>query len=64
MIDASRSMSFDQVVAGAEEERLRLQGIWSALPEIGDEAAHWFSEETFVHYDEHAAEIRSFLDRG
>jgi hypothetical protein len=63
MIDASRSMSFDEVVAGAEAERLRLHGIWSSLPEIGDEAARWFSEETFVHYDEHAEEIRHFLQR-
>jgi hypothetical protein len=63
MIDVSRGMSFEQVVAGSEAERLRLHGIWSALPEIGDEAAHWFSEETFVHYEEHSAEIRSFLER-
>jgi hypothetical protein len=62
MIDESRAMTWEEVLAGAEARRVRVRDIWSSLDPIDDEAAEWFGEETFVHYDEHAGEIRSFLD--
>ena len=34
----------------------------SALPEVTDEAASWFTEETFDHYQEHTEEISRFAD--
>ena len=61
MIEESRGMTFDEVLAGAETARERVRAIWSSMPEIGDEAARWFADETFVHYDEHAEEIRRFI---
>jgi hypothetical protein len=63
MIDESRGMSFEEVLGESEAARARLHGIWASLPEVDERAAHWFSEETFAHYQEHAAEIRSFLGR-
>jgi hypothetical protein len=33
-----------------------------ALPEVDDEAASWFTEETFDHYEEHTEEISRFAD--
>jgi hypothetical protein len=34
--------------------------VLSSLPEIGPPAESEFSDETFEHYDEHAAEIERF----
>jgi hypothetical protein len=61
MVDEARTMTWDEVLAGAEVRRARARGIWASLPAIDDEAAHWFGEETFEHYAEHAEEIRAFL---
>ena len=33
-----------------------------ALPEVDDVAETWFADETYVHYDEHAEHIASFVD--
>jgi hypothetical protein len=63
MIDESRGMTFEDVVAGAEHARARVRAIWSALPAIDAEAGSWFADETFSHYDEHTDEIRAFLNR-
>jgi hypothetical protein len=62
MIDESRGMIFEDVVAGAEHARERVRAIWSALPEIDAEAGSWFADETFSHYDEHTDEIRRFAN--
>lgn len=62
MIDESRTMSFDEVLAGAEARRTAVRDVVASLPSIDDEAARWFADETFVHYHEHAAEIRRFLE--
>jgi Mycothiol maleylpyruvate isomerase N-terminal domain len=62
MIDQSREMTWDEVLAGAEGRRVAVRDIWSTIDPIDDAAEHWFAEETFIHYDEHAEEIRRFLD--
>ncbi|MDP9329498.1 MAG: maleylpyruvate isomerase N-terminal domain-containing protein [Actinomycetota bacterium] len=62
MIDESRAMSFEDVVAGAERARERARTIWSALPTIDAEAGKLFADETFSHYDEHTDEIRRFTN--
>jgi hypothetical protein len=61
MVDEARTMTWDEVLAGAEVRRMRVRGIWDSLPAIDDVAAHWLAEETFDHYDQHAEEIRAFL---
>jgi len=37
--------------------------VWSSLPEVDEERAGLFADETSTHYEEHAADIRAFLDR-
>jgi hypothetical protein len=64
MVDEARTMTWEAILAGAEVRRTRVRGIWDSLPAIDDAAAHWFAEETFDHYDEHAEEIRAFLANG
>ena len=60
IIAASASKSFDEVLADAETVRQRVRAVWEALPEIDDERARFFGEETFIHYAEHAEEVRRF----
>jgi len=64
MIEESRRMSFEEVLQGAEEARARARSVWGALPAVSDDAARFFSEETFEHYEEHRAEIQAFRERG
>jgi hypothetical protein len=61
-IDEAKDRSFEDVLAEAERAHIRLRTIWSELPEIDDEAASFFADEGFVHYDEHADEIRRFVE--
>ncbi len=64
MIEESRRMSFEEVLRGAEESRARARSVWSVLPNVSEEAARLFAEETSEHYDEHRAEIQAFRERG
>jgi Mycothiol maleylpyruvate isomerase N-terminal domain len=64
MIEESRRMSFEEVLRGAEGARARARSVWSTLPAVSDDAARFFSEETFEHYDEHRSEIQAFRERG
>jgi hypothetical protein len=61
MVDEARTMTWEEILAGAEVRRTRARAVWESLPAIDDAAAHWFGEETFDHYDQHAVEIRAFL---
>ena len=61
MVDEARTMTWEEILAGAEVRRIRVREVWDSLSTIDDPAAHWFGEETFDHYDEHAEEIRAFL---
>jgi DinB superfamily len=56
----SKAMSWDEVVTRSEAARERIRAVLSSLPEIGPAAESEFSDETFVHYDEHTAEIQRF----
>jgi hypothetical protein len=64
MIEEARRMSFEEVLRGAEEARARARSVWSALSNVGEEAARFFAEETSEHYDEHRAEIQAFREPG
>ena len=55
-------MSFDAVLASAERSRAEARDAWSTLPEIDEQRAGLFADETSIHYDEHTADIRAFLD--
>jgi hypothetical protein len=58
----SKAMSSDEIDAGAASTRTRIREIVAAFGERGPEAESLLVEETSVHYDEHTAEIRRFLD--
>lgn len=58
----SKSMSYEDAMARALEDRVDARNALIALPEVTDEAASWFKEETLDHYLEHTEEIRRFAD--
>ena len=58
----SKSMLYQEAMARAMEDRERARSALNALPEVTDEAASWFQEETFDHYQEHTEEISRFAD--
>lgn len=57
----SAGMSWDDVVAGAEAARTSLRAA-VVRPDLGDEPIAWAADESWIHYDEHAAEVRAFAD--
>ena len=58
----SKSMLYQEAMARALQDRERARAALSALPDVTDEAASWFTEETFDHYQEHTEEISRFAD--
>jgi hypothetical protein len=58
----SKTMGWADVGAGAANARARVRTAMAAFGAVDDVAAEWFAEETFVHYDEHSAQIASFAD--
>lgn len=58
--EQSKAMSWDDIVSRSESARQRIRGALSSLSEISSAAESEFVEETFEHYDEHAAEIERF----
>lgn len=58
----SKAMSSDEIDAGAASIRNRIRKTAASLGSLGLEAETLLVEETSGHYDEHAAEIRRFLD--
>ena len=58
----SKSMLYQEAMARALEDRERARAALLALSEVTDEAASWFTEETFDHYQEHTEEISRFAD--
>jgi mycothiol maleylpyruvate isomerase-like protein len=58
----SKSMLYQEAMARALEDRERAREALRALSEVTDEAASWFIEETFDHYQEHTEEVSRFAD--
>lgn len=56
----ARTMTWTDVLGGAAQMRQHARAALAAMPELTDEAAQEFADETFVHYEEHAAEIARF----
>ena len=59
--EEAKAMTIDEAFARAQAARAESVAAWTALPgEPTATAADWFAEESFIHYDEHAAEIDRF----
>ena len=61
ILAAGRGMRWDEVVARAAQSHDRVRAAFASSPSPGEVALRWFSEDTFDHYDEHAAEIRALV---
>jgi DinB superfamily len=60
--DASKALAWDDVTAGMVAGRERVRSALAELGDIDDVAESWFADETFAHYDEHAAHVSAFAD--
>jgi hypothetical protein len=58
----SKRMTYQEAMARALAERERALAALKAMPRIDAEAASWFTEETYDHYQEHTEEIARFAD--
>ena len=58
----SKSMLYQEAMARALADREAAREALIALPEVTDEAASWFKEETIDHYREHTEEVSRFAD--
>ena len=58
----SKSMTYQEAMARALEDRERARAALQGLSEVTDEASSWFQEETFDHYQEHTEEVSRFAD--
>ena len=58
--ERSKAMSWHEIITRTEAARVRIRAVLSSLSEIPPAAESEFVEETFEHYDEHAAEIDRF----
>jgi uncharacterized protein (TIGR03083 family) len=58
--EESKAMSWDEIVSRSEAARERVRSVLSSLSDIPPAAESEFADETFDHYDEHAAEIDRF----
>jgi Mycothiol maleylpyruvate isomerase N-terminal domain len=63
MIEEGRTKTFDEVLTDSEHARERARAIWNSLPTVEEQAAQWFAEESFIHYEEHMKEIQQYLNR-
>jgi hypothetical protein len=58
----SSAMSWDDVRTGTEEARDELRRVIADRGDQVREATAWAADESWVHYDEHALEVRAFAD--
>jgi hypothetical protein len=62
--EESKAMSWDEIVSRSEAARERIRSVLSSLSNVPPAAESEFADETFDHYDEHAAEIERFAAGG
>ena len=60
ILAAGRGMSWGDAILRLEQNRERARVALSALGDLPEVAVDWFTDDTFDHYEEHAAEIRAF----
>jgi hypothetical protein len=58
----SKSMTYQEAMAKALEDRKAARAALEALDTVTDEAASWFTEETYDHYQEHTEEVSRYAD--
>ena len=58
----SKSMTYQEAMAKALADRESARAALLALDTVTDEAASWFIEETYDHYQEHTEEVSRFAD--
>jgi hypothetical protein len=58
----SKSMTYQEAMAKAIAYREAARAALEALDTVTDEAASWFIEETYDHYQEHTDEISRYAD--
>ena len=58
----SKSMTYEEAMAKALADRKAAREALEALDEVTDEAASWFTEETYDHYQEHTEEVSRYAD--
>ena len=58
----SKSMTYQEAMAKALADRQAAREALEALDSITDEAASWFIEETYDHYQEHTEEVSRYAD--
>jgi hypothetical protein len=63
VLAAGRAMIWDDAVLHLAQNRRRAVAALRAFDDPPDEAAQWFEDDTLDHYEEHAAQIRAFVDR-
>jgi DinB family protein len=61
VVQDGRGMSWDEVITRSEQNRVACREALRALTALSDEAIDEFKGETFEHYEEHAAEILTFV---
>jgi hypothetical protein len=61
ILEAGRALSWDEVIERAADARSRVRAALMAFDDVPMRAVKWFRDETFDHYDEHAAEITAFV---
>ncbi len=62
ILATGRSMGWDETIGRLEQNRERARVALSAFADLPDLAVDWFTDDTFDHYEEHAAQIRAFSD--
>lgn len=60
ILTAGRGMGWDEIIMQAEQNRERARAALSAFGDPPEEAVEWFTDDTFDHYKEHAAQIHTF----
>ena len=60
ILAAGRGMGWDEVIRRLEQGRERARAAVSAFDDLPEVAVDLFTDDTFDHYDEHAAQIRAF----
>lgn len=60
ILATGRGMHWDEVILTFEQSRERVRAAFSAFGDPPELAVQWLTDDTFDHYEEHAAEIRAF----
>ena len=60
VLAVGRGMGWDEIVLRLEQHSARAREALSAFDDPPDKAVEWFTDDTFEHFEEHAAQIRTF----